>query len=192
LINTGKSTIKGGEFELHGRFEALHLDAGGAYVNSRLGAISLINTEALPPGTITQGLSQCAPGAMPPGCFDYNPYIVNLAGSENPFSPRWTFNGGVEYDVPVGSGTLTPRINYSYIGHQWTTLFEQPITDYLGSQGLWSGSVTYKYKEWRVQGYGSNLANRVYVTGQTAYGQNPNNEFFGNPRQYGMRVFRSF
>ena len=192
LINAGKSTIKGGEFELHGRFEALHVDAGGAYVNSRLGAISLVNTEALPPGTTAQGLPQCAPGAMPPGCFNYNPYIVNLAGSENPFSPQWTFNAGVEYDMPVGSGTLTPRINYSYIGHQWTTLFEQPITDYLSPQGLWSGSVTYEYKEWRVQAYGLNLANKVYVTGQTAYGQNPNNEFFGNPRQYGMRVFRSF
>jgi iron complex outermembrane recepter protein len=192
LVNTGKSTIKGGEFELHGRFDALHVDAGGAYVNSRLGAISLVNTEALPPGTIGQGLPQCAPGQMPPGCFDYNPYIVNLEGSENPFSPQWTFNAGVEYDIPVGSGTLTPRINYSYIAHQWTTLFEDPVTDYLGSQNLWSASLTYQHKEWRVQAYGLNLADKVYVTGQTAYGQNPNSEFFGNPRQFGLRVYRDF
>jgi iron complex outermembrane receptor protein len=193
LINTGKSIIKGGEFELHGRFEGLHVDAGAAYVNSRLGAISLVNTEALPPGTAAQGLPQCAPGATPPGCFDYNPYIVNLSGSQNPFSPEWTFNAGLEYEMPIAaSTTLTPRINYSYIGHQWTTLFEEPATDYLGSQGLWSGSLTYQRKEWRVQAYGLNLANKVYVTGQTSPGTNPNNEFFGNPRQYGLRAYRSF
>jgi iron complex outermembrane recepter protein len=193
LINTGKSIIKGGEFELHGRFEGLHVDAGAAYVNSRLGAISLVNTEALPPGTAAQGLPQCAPGATPPGCFDYNPYIVNLSGSQNPFSPEWTFNTGLEYEMPIAaSTTLTPRINYSYIGHQWTTLFEEPATDYLGSQGLWSGSLTYQHKEWRVQAYGLNLANKVYVTGQTSPGTNPNNEFFGNPRQYGLRAYRSF
>jgi iron complex outermembrane receptor protein len=193
LINTGKSIIKGGEFELHGRFEGLHVDAGAAYVNSRLGAISLVNTEALPPGTAAQGLPQCAPGATPPGCFDYNPYIVNLSGSQNPFSPEWTFNAGLEYEMPIAaSTTLTPRINYSYVGHQWTTLFEEPATDYLGSQGLWSASLTYQHKEWRVQAYGLNLANKVYVTGQTSPGTNPNNEFFGNPRQYGLRAYRSF
>ena len=190
LINTGKSIIKGGEFELHGRFAGLHVDAGAAYVNSRLGAISLVNTEALPPGTT---LPQCASGAVPPACFDYNPYIVNLSGSENPFSPQWTFNAGVEYEMPIAaSDTLTPRINYSYIGHQWTTLFEERATDYLGSQGLWSGSLTYQHKEWRVQAYGLNLANKVYVSGQTSPGTNPNNEFFGNPRQYGLRVYRTF
>jgi iron complex outermembrane recepter protein len=193
LINTGKSIIKGGEFELHGRFEGLHVDAGAAYVNSRLGAISLVNTEALPPGTAAQGLPQCAPGATPPGCFDYNPYIVNLSGSQNPFSPEWTFNAGLEYEMPIAaSTTLTPRINYSYVGHQWTTLFEEPATDYLGSQGLWSASLTYQHKEWRVQAYGLNLANKIYVTGQTSPGTNPNNEFFGNPRQYGLRAYRSF
>src|SRR5665213_4271942 len=49
LVNTGKSVIKGGEFELHGRFAGLQLDMGGAYVNSRLGAITLVDTETLPP-----------------------------------------------------------------------------------------------------------------------------------------------
>jgi iron complex outermembrane receptor protein len=192
LVNTGKSVIKGGELEMHGRFGGLHVDAGGAYVNSRLGAISLVNTAALPPGTTAQNLPQCAPGALPPGCFNYNPYTVNLSGSQNPYSPEWTFNAGVEYAIPVGAaGRLTPRINYSYIGHQWTTLFESP-SDHLPSQGLWSGSLTYERQKWRVQAYGLNLANKVYVSGQFAPGTNPDEEFLGNPRQYGIRVYRSF
>jgi outer membrane receptor protein involved in Fe transport len=64
--------------------------------------------------------------------------------------------------------------------------------DYLPSQGLWSGSLTYERQEWRVQAYGLNLANKVYVSGQFAPGTNPDNEFLGNPRQYGIRVYRSF
>jgi iron complex outermembrane recepter protein len=193
LLNTGKSTIKGGELELHGIFGGLHLDAGAAYVNSKLGAISLVNTEALPPGVTAQDLPQCAPGAVPPGCFNYTPYTDNLSGSQNPYSPTWTFNAGVEYGMSIGAaGKLTPRINYSYIGPQWTTLFELPTTDHLPSQGLWSGSVTYEHQNWRIQAYGLNLANKVYVTGQASPGTNPDNEFLGNPRQYGIRVYRNF
>jgi iron complex outermembrane recepter protein len=191
LVNTGKSTIKGGELEMHGRFGGLHLDMGGAYVNSRLGAISLINTEALPPGA--GSVPQCVGGALPPACFNYLPYTVNLSGDQNPYSPEWTFNAGAEYAFSVGdAGTLTPRINYSYIGHQWTTLFEDPVSDYLPSQGLWSGSITYERKAWRVQAYGLNLANKVYVTGQLAAGTNTNQEFYGNPRQYGVRLSYRF
>lgn len=189
LINTGKSVIKGGEFELHGRFGGLNLDMGGAYVNSRLGAISLVNTEALPPGT---NVPQCANGTQPPACFNYLPYTVNLSGDQNPFSPQWTYNAGAEYTIAIGdSGALTPRLNYSYIGSQWTTLFEAQ-QDYLRSQGLWSGSVTYERKAWRVQLYGLNLANKVYVAGQAAAGGNPDNQFIGNPRQYGLRISYHF
>ena len=61
LINTGKSVINGGELEMRGRFGGLQVDAGAAYVNSSLGAITLVNTEALPPGTTAQNLPQCAP-----------------------------------------------------------------------------------------------------------------------------------
>jgi iron complex outermembrane receptor protein len=193
LLNTGKSTIKGGEAELHGRFGALSLDMGAGYVNSQLGAIQLVNTEALPPGVTAQDLPQCSSAAVTAGCFDYLPYTVNLSGSQNPYSPEWTFNAGVQYALPVGnSGTLTPRINYSYIGSQWTTLFEKPVTDYLPSYGLWNASVTYAIGRWTIQAYGLNLADKVYVSGQAAAGTNPDNEFFGNPRQFGIRITRSF
>jgi len=190
LINTGKSTIKGAEWELQGQFGGLSIDTGGAYVNSRLGAITLVNTELLPPGATG---AQCTPRVFPPACFDYAPYTVSLSGDQNPFSPEWTFNAGLQYAIPVGpAATLTPRLNYSYVGSQWTTLFERYPTDHLSGFGLWSATVTYDWKEWTVQAYGLNLANKLYVAGQFAPGTNPDNEFFGNPRQYGIRVSRSF
>ncbi len=164
-----------------------------AYVNSKLGAVNLVNVEALPPGVSAQALPQCAAAAAGAGCFDYSPYLSSLSGSQNPYSPQWTFNAGLQYVLNLGgSSTLTPRINYSYIGSQWTTLFESYPTDYLRSYGLWSSTITYEHKEWQVQLYGMNLANKIYVSGQLAPGSNPDNEFFGNPRQFGVRVSRSF
>ncbi len=193
LINTGKSVIKGGEAELHGRVGGLGVDMGAGYVNSRLGAVSLVNTEALPPGVTEEGLPQCALGVISAGCFNYTPYTVNLSGAQNPYSPEWTFNAGLQYTYPVGpSGTLTPRINYSYVGSQWTTLFEEPVTDYLPSFGLWNATVTYELGQWKIQAYGLNLADKVYITGQLAAGTNPDNEFLGNPRQFGLRIMRTF
>ncbi len=193
LVNTGKSVIKGGEAQLDGRIGGLSVDTGLGYVNSRLGAVSLVNTEALPPGVTEEGLPQCALGVVSAGCFNYAPYTANLSGAQNPYSPEWTFNAGVQYTFPVGqSGTLTPRINYSYVGSQWTTLFEEPVTDYLPSFGLWNATVTYELGQWRIQAYGLNLADKVYVTGQLAAGTNPDNEFLGNPRQFGLRIMRTF
>jgi len=99
----------------------------------------------------------------------------------------------MQYAIPVGqSGSLTPRVNYSYVGSQWTTLFESPVTDYLHSYGLWNASVTYDVKQWSIQAYGLNLANKLHVTGQLAAGSNPDNEFLGNPRQFGIRISRKF
>ena len=190
LFNTGRSVIKGSEFELHSRFGGFSVDAGAAYVNSRLGAIRLVNTGALPPGT---NLPQCSATHMAPDCFDYAPYTVSLDGDQNPLSPEWTYNVGMQYAFPLGhNATLTPRINYSYIGSQWTTLFENPVRDYLPAYGLWSASLTYQWKLWQVQAYGLNLANKIYVDGQFAAGSNPDFNFYGNPRQFGARISRNF
>ncbi len=190
LVNTGRSIIKGSEFELHGRFGGFSVDAGAAYVNSRLGAIRLVNTEALPPGT---DLPQCSPTERPPACFDYGPYTVSLDGDQNPLSPEWTYNVGIQYAYPLGpNASLTPRINYSYIGSQWTTLFEKPVSDYLPAYGLWSATLTYQWKQWQAQVYGLNLADKIYVDGQFAAGSNPDFNFYGNPRQFGARISRRF
>jgi hypothetical protein len=43
---------------------------------------------------------------------------------------------------------------------------------------------------WSVQAYGLSLADKLYVTGQTAPGGNPDTEFLGNPRQFGIRISR--
>jgi iron complex outermembrane receptor protein len=189
LTNIGKSTIDGAEAQIEGQFGGLRVDASGAYVKSKLGAISLVNARLIPGGGALNLGPQCGPGApAAPGCFDYTPFIVSVNGRPNPYSPKWTFNAGAEYQFGLSGGaTLTPRINYSYVGALWTTLVEAPVTDYLRSYGLWNASVTFAKGDWRVEAFGRNLANASYVLGQYN-----NAELFGNPRQFGVRVSRTF
>jgi iron complex outermembrane receptor protein len=187
LRNIGKSTIKGIEIQVEGQFGELRIDASGAYVNSNLGAISLVNNRLLPPPGAGNLGPQCGVGVVPPGCFNYSPYLVSVSGKANPYSPEFTFNAGLEYAFHVGEGSLTPRVNYSYVGEQWSTLIQAPLTDRLPSYGLWSASVAYDRGDWRVQAYGSNVGDKVYVAGHAG-----NNMATGAPRQYGVRVSRSF
>jgi iron complex outermembrane receptor protein len=189
LDNVGKSTIRGVEAEIEGQFGGLRIDANGAYVDSKLGAITLVNTRPLPGGGAINLGPQCGAGMpAPPACFDYTPFTVSVNGRPNPYSPKWTFNAGVQYDFRLAGGaTLTPRINYAYVGEQWTTLIQDPTTDLLASYGLWNATLTYRNGPWQVEGYAMNLANKTYVSGQFG-----NDEFYGAPRQFGARISRTF
>ena len=84
--------------------------------------------------------------------------------------------------------SLTPRLNYAFVGSQYTALSYSPLTDYLPSRGLLSALLTLRLpRAWNVEAYGTNLGNKVYVSGQGG-----NQEFFGPPRQYGVRVNKTF
>lgn len=50
-----------------------------------------------------------------------------------------------------------------------------------------SALVTLDMGDWQVTAYGTNLANKDYVSGQF-----DSNEFYGAPREYGLRVRVAF
>ena len=186
--NTKGATIKGIEAQGQGRFGGLSVDFGVAWVDSKIGPVTLINNRLLPGGGNGLG-PQCAPGvpSHPPICFDYSPYFVSVEGRSNTYAPRWTYNFGVEYNFDLDHGaTLTPRVDYSYQSSQWTTLLENS-TDYLASHGLWNAKLTYAQGRYSVTGYVTNLANKTYVSGQFI-----NNEFLGPPREFGVRASYRF
>ena len=187
--NLQAATIKGVEGQIQAQIESWAFDGGVAFVDSSLKSTgSFVNTRLLPPGTLGP---QCPLGSAsnPPTCFDYGPYLQTATGGPNLYSPKWSFNAGVEYRISLPNGmSLTPRANYSYVGSQYTSLSYSPLTDYLPSRGLLSALATLRLPQaWNVELYGTNLANKVYVSGQFA-----NEEFFGAPRQYGVRVSKTF
>jgi iron complex outermembrane receptor protein len=187
--NLPDATIKGAEAQLQMAYGGFKFDAGVAYVDSKLSSLTFVNTRQLPVGIGPLG-PQCASGVSsnPPTCFDYTPFMQTTQDGPNLFSPKWTYNAGVEYAIPVGQHTLTPRVNYAYVGPVYTELFYSPVTDRLEGRGLLSALLTFEAQAWSVQAYGTNLTDKEYVTGQT----NEGNQFFGAPREYGLRIRREF
>ncbi|MDF0545852.1 TonB-dependent receptor [Sphingobium sp. H39-3-25] len=187
VSNLPSATIKGIEAQIQAKFGGFSADGAVSYVDSHLAGFTAINASRLPPGQL--GV-QCAPGAPsnPPTCFDYTPFIGTAGGGDNLLSPRWTYNLGAQYEFSLGDEiSLTPRLNYAYVGRQFTNLFYSPVTDRIAERGLLSALLTLRYRQWEVEGYGRNLTNKKYVLGQ-----NGTNEFYGAPREYGVRVSMQF
>jgi iron complex outermembrane receptor protein len=187
--NLPDATIKGIEAQVQTALGPFRFDLGAAYVDSKLSSLTFVNARRLPSGLGPLG-PQCATGApsSPPTCFDYSPYLQTNAGGPNLFSPKWTYNVGAEYSIPIHEHTITPRLNYAYVGPVFTTLFYSPVTDRLESRGLLSALLTFRTEVWTVEGYATNLTDKDYVTGQSG----GNNEFYGAPREYGVRLSRDF
>jgi iron complex outermembrane receptor protein len=102
------------------------------------------------------------------------------------YSPEWTYNGGAEYAIRFGNGaTLTPRVNYSYVGSRFSYIAYSPVSDRIGAYGLVSALLMFRMGDWQVTAYGTNLADKEYVSGHASASRN---EFYGPPREYGLRV----
>ena len=156
-------------------------------MDSELDGFTFVNTRLLPPGSLGP---QCPPGVAPnpPFCFDYGPYIQTNSGGPNLYSPEWTFNVGAQYTFLLGNTTLTPRVNYSYVGERWVYIAYSPVTDVLESHGVVSALLTLQigsWDAWSFEVYGTNLTDEEYIAGQAS---SSNNEFYGAPREYGFRV----
>ena len=101
----------------------------------------------------------------------------------NLYSPEWTYNIGLEYrEYLTNRVTVTPRINYGYIGERYDYLAYRP-NDLIEFRGLLSALLTVEFGDWKIEGYATNLTDKEYVVGRSR-----NNEFYGAPREYGARV----
>ncbi len=191
VTNLPTATLAGIEGSLQARMGSWDLDAAGAYVHSTVpGAQPIVNNHLLPPSA--SNLPQCPAGTSSQSCFDYTPYLVSSASGPSLYAPQWTYNAGVQYELRLPRGaTLAPRLNYAYVGGQFTSLTYSRVTDYLPAHGLLSALLTWRARRnWTVEAFGNNLTNKVYRTGE---GLNSGNYYFyGAPRQYGIRARYDF
>jgi len=188
VTNAGKARIDGFEAQAQSRIAGLGIDVNFAYVHSSLGKTLYVNPNLLPgAGNLPLG-PQCPSGATSsPSCFDYGQATANYSGRQTPYSPELTIGGGIEYGIPLASGVLTPRMDYSFTSHQWQSIQQLP-GDYMTARHLMNARLTYTHGTWMFQAFGTNLLDEIFVAGST-YG--PAN-FLGNPRQYGFRAAKSF
>ena len=173
---TGDTKIYGLEASAQGRFGNLGLDVGLSLSHSKLGDFF-----AADPRRARTGTCDAKTGPATGNC-------VNVAGNAQTYAPEMTFSLGVEYNFDLGKGTLTPRIDYSHISDTWTTIFANPtLGDHLAKRDIVNAQLTYATGDWRLQAYSTNLGDLEYVASVKA-----GMRYAGPPRQYGVRLTRTF
>jgi iron complex outermembrane receptor protein len=114
---------------------------------------------------------------------------INLAGRRQTYAPNVTFNVSGEYTFKLPDGSsITPRANFGYVGSQWATLFQNTNRgDLLDARKILNAQLAYAKGSWTITAYGTNLTNQHYVAAL-----NSGLYFAGAPRQYGLKVLKTF
>jgi iron complex outermembrane receptor protein len=174
---TSPSKIYGLEGQAQAVFGALSFDFGLSLLHSELGTFYAVDPRLL-------GAGACNPTSGPATAT-----CQDITGHQQVFAPTLTFNIGAQYEFQLDEGaTLTPRVNFGHIDPQWVTLFEDAaLGDRIGQRNLLSGQVAYQRGDWSLTAYGANLTNQVYLSTVNA-----GMRYVGAPRQYGLRLAKTF
>ncbi len=125
---------------------------------------------------------------------EYEDFVLpsgDFSGNEITMSPELTFNGLVQYDVPLGErGTLTLQTDFNYQDEVFFDALNNPL---LGEDDywLWNARVSWTSNndQWEVAAYGRNLGDEeymVYAFDLSFFGFNE--EMLGTPRSFGLEV----
>ena len=190
VVNLANSTIKGLELSIQSRFGGLWVNLSVAYNESKLGAVS--SADALIDGGVVASyrlppLVQAVPSLFPASVFNYAPYTEKISGEQNPYSPKLTANASVDYAILVGPGTIRPVVSFSHTDKQFASLFQSDNFYLMPARNVWDVSTSYEAGSWLTQVYAKNVTNSVYVSGYSG-----NTEYYGAPRQIGLRVRKTF
>lgn len=114
-------------------------------------------------------------------------------GATLPFSPDWTINAGLEYAWNFTSGSLTPRLQYSYIGEQLATPFPS-VASRVPSRSLVDARLSWSsHSGWQVEAFATNLLDKTYIASQIQNSTSATGGIvYGAPRQYGVRARIAF
>ncbi len=177
LNNPNPTHIYGFEAQEEAVFGDLSINAGMAVMHSELGQFF-----ATDPRIAT--FTPCNPETGPSSAS-----CIDLTGHSQTYAPNFTFNIGAQYKIALSSqDTLTPRVNYGYVGTQWATLFENAdLGDHLAGRSILGAQLAWTHAKFVTTLYGTNITDQHYV-GALNSGLN----FAGPPRQFGIRFLTSF
>jgi iron complex outermembrane receptor protein len=178
-INGPEADIYGGELELLGQFGAIGFNLG----------VSLLHTETTESKIMTN--SSVVPSQETPVS----------EGTDLPFSPPVTISAGIEYAAKVGNGTLTPRVQASYMDDQWATFFQNSTATFnadrlakVPAHTVVDLRLTYvPMKQLQLEAFVSNLLDETYIAVQVQEASSASGGYlYGAPRQIGARIKYSF
>ena len=170
VANAAAATLFGGEAELKVAVGALRFDGSVGYVHARFKDVDPLATRATGLGT----------------------------DSKMPYVPKLTGALGVQYNIAVGAGRLTPRIDYTYRGAVPFNINPGPYGQQ-GAVGLVNASLFYKSAkgDWSVSLYVRNLLDKQYQLWTNEYkaiGVSDAGALVepADPREFGLKVSRKF
>lgn len=174
----GTTKIYGFEAEAEVRFGGFGFDVGMNVLHSEIGQFYALDQR----GTLS--FAPCNPQTGPASAL-----CLDLKGRDQTYAPRFTFNVGASYELPLGEGgTLTPRVNFGHIGKQWATLFQNPLRgDRIEDRNILNAQLAFTTGTVTVTGYATNLTDQHYPAAL-----NSGLYFAGAPRQYGVKVLKAF
>lgn len=179
-LNVPNSTkIYGFEAEAEFHFGGLQLDAGVNVLKSELGTFYASDPRVAAVGA-------CDPRTGSP---TNAANCINLNGRRQTYAPNLTFNLGAQYELELGNGDkITPRANFGHVGDQWATLFQNVSRgDHLEARNILNAQLAWQHKSWTVTLYGTNLTDQHYPAAL-----NSGLYFAGPPRQYGIKLLKTF
>lgn len=178
--NAAKAVSKGAELELTGKFGGLSFNGGIGYLDNKFDQSLCLNNTNRPAGDRIN----CAATATATTADDFVP-----EGRRLPFSPKWTISGGIQYEIPLGSGTLTPRIQYSHLSEQLATPFPSVAT-LVPSRDIVDLRLTYDPNErFSIEAYATNVFDKLYIASQIQNASSADGGIlYGAPRQIGGRI----
>jgi iron complex outermembrane recepter protein len=175
--NPNTTHLYGFEAQTQAVFGQLSFDAGTMWMHSSLGTFYATDPRV-------PSFTACNPSTGPS-----SPSCIDVGGNPQTYAPNFTVNVGVQYKFAMGgSDTLTPRVNFGYVGPQWATIFDNSsLGDHLAGRDILGGQLAWTHSSWVATLYGTNITNQHYVGAL-----NSGLRFAGPPLQYGLRVLKTF
>ena len=93
-----------------------------------------------------------------PNCNGAN---TSCAGNRPPYVSKWTGYASAEYKIPVGSGTITPRVEWAYTGDSYFDPQNNPYNR-VPAYSLVNGTIAYQADAWTFTLWSKNLFNKHY------------------------------
>ena len=129
---------------------------------------------------------------------EYKDFVIpsgDYSGNEITMSPELTFNGLVQYDIPLNSaGVLTLQTDFNYQDSVWFDSLNNPL---LSEDDYWLVNARVSWtspdEKWQVAAFGRNLTNEeymVYAFDLSFFGFNE--EMIATPRSYGIEATYQF
>ena len=101
--NAGDAHIQGLEFEVFARpIDGLQIDGSLSWIDFEYQCVNITVIRPLNPGET----DECST----------DPAVLAGLGDRPPALPEWKWSWGIQYEIPMGGGTLTPRFDMAYNG----------------------------------------------------------------------------